>query len=301
MQTMFRMVVDQIRPRHAYQRIMYTTGFALMAVGAVHIVGLAIDPSGWWGTVSWRKPINFGLSFGLTLLTFGWVMGHVRHRPTLGPVVAWAVSIASSLEVAAVTIQRWRGVPSHFNTGTPFDNAVFSAMGLSVVVIAVITGVILIWAARDLRSQPVIWIASMSGLILILVASGVGSDLIVRGNEAVASTGQVPDSLTVGAAGSAKLAHFVGLHGIQVFAALAVLLGIGVLPDRTKRRLMLTAVLGWTLLYAVVFYQAYTGSSFWALDIPSAFVALVGLGFLSIVWRPALRGALPVARGVSVR
>ena len=302
MQTIFQPIIDQTRPRHSYQRIMYRTGVALMAVGVAHIAGLAFDPSGWWGTVSWRKPMNFGLSFGLTLLTFGWILGHTRRRPTFGPLVAWAVSIASALEVAAVSIQRWRGVPSHFNTATKFDNAVFSLMGLSVVVIAIVTVVLLVWAVRDLRGEPVVWIASVSGLILVLVASGVGSDLIARGNETVASTGQVPDSLTVGAAGSAKLAHFVGLHGIQVFSALTVLLGVGTLPEKTKRRLMLTAVLGWVAIYGVVLRQAYTGLSFWAMDVASVAVTMVGIGLLTIVWRPALRGVGPRLRSVeSVR
>jgi hypothetical protein len=67
--------------------------------------------------VSWRKPVTFGLAFGLALATLSWVSA----------VMAWARPAPGCLrrrrvaEVRVITVQAWRGVPSHFNTGTSPD------------------------------------------------------------------------------------------------------------------------------------------------------------------------------------
>jgi hypothetical protein len=34
---------------------------------------LVVTGGSWEGPVSWRKPMSFGLSFGVTLATIGWV------------------------------------------------------------------------------------------------------------------------------------------------------------------------------------------------------------------------------------
>ena len=51
---------------------------------------------------------------------------------------------------------------------------------------------------------------------------------------AAALAAAVPDVVLVGAAGSAKLAHAVSLHGLQVLALLALLLGRSGLTPRGR-------------------------------------------------------------------
>src|SRR5918993_4166544 len=115
--------------RTSYQSFLYAAGVLLLASGLVHSVVFLLDGGGWDGPLSWRKPILFGFSFGITVLSLGWVLSFLPRRRRLGWLLAGPLGVASVAEVLLITMQRWRGVPSHFNEATAFDAAVFNAMG----------------------------------------------------------------------------------------------------------------------------------------------------------------------------
>ncbi|MCH9682699.1 MAG: hypothetical protein K0V04_14785, partial [Deltaproteobacteria bacterium] len=124
-------------------------GLALLASGVLHIGVQLITGDPWAGPVSWRKPIVFGLSGGLTTLSLGWAIGALsatRWRR----ITTRAFVVAMALEVGLITLQAWRGVASHFNIATPTDIAVWSAMGVLVGIIAV---VVAIWTVQLWRQR----------------------------------------------------------------------------------------------------------------------------------------------------
>lgn len=274
--------VAAVAPVTGYQRFLYRVGVLLIAWGLVHLGVFVVDGGGWWGAVSWRKPFSFGVSFGLAALSIGWVLGQLPRRPRLGWAIAGVLGIASTVEVAMVTLQRWRGVPSHFNTGAVFDNAVFGIMGQSVALIGVALVVTFVWAAVERRTDQTVRVAVLTGLLLVLMASGIGSDLISRGTAEVAATGQIPGSVVIGAAGSGKLAHAVGLHGLQVLGALAVVLGLGSLAGRVRLRVMRIAAAAYTGLFAVVVAQAYGGRG--VLDLQPLAAAVLAVAVCALAW-----------------
>jgi len=63
----------QARP---IERVCYWLGAILAVAGLFHLVVFAVDGGPWYGPVSWRKPVTFGLSFGLTLITVAWVASY---------------------------------------------------------------------------------------------------------------------------------------------------------------------------------------------------------------------------------
>ena len=65
--------------------------------------------------------------------------------------VAGPLAVASVVEYAAITSQRWRGVPSHFNDATAYDSAVFGVMAASVAVIVVAVALLTLLVALPLR------------------------------------------------------------------------------------------------------------------------------------------------------
>lgn len=286
---MARQLWGCVRPTRPYQRLAYRVGAVLIASGIVHVAALVVEGDGWQGAVTWRKPIVFGLSFGLTAWAIGWALGQLPVRRGIGWTVAGLISAGSLVEVGLITMQRWRGVASHFNDATSFDAAVFSMMGTAVLVVAVGVVAVLAWALLDLRPSPVAWWASITGFGLMLVGSRVGVEMIARGEAMLEATGQVPAAVVFGPAGSAKLAHAAGLHGIQVLILLAVVLMLGTHTAAVQRTMIRTASMAYTLLVVLITGQAYAGRSVWDLSPARAVVGAVAVLVLVGIGASALR------------
>jgi hypothetical protein len=190
------------------------------------------------------------------------------------------LGVGSVVEVALITMQRWREVPSHFNHATVLDSAVFGAMGLSVALVVVATVVLFGWSAVQARGHAGARIAAVVGLFGVLAAGVIGKDMIDAGEEVVAATGQVPSELVFGAAGSAKLAHAVGLHGFQLLILLTIGLALGAYSASTRRRLVALGAAGWSAVFAAVVATAYAGRV-WTEPMP-AVAALGATGLVAI-------------------
>lgn len=65
MNGILRQIWLAVRPITAQQRFLWWCGTLLLASGAVHVVVAAVYWASWWGAVSWRKPVVFGMSFGI--------------------------------------------------------------------------------------------------------------------------------------------------------------------------------------------------------------------------------------------
>lgn len=179
-------------------------------------------------------------------------------------------------------MQRWRGVPSHFYRATGFDAGVWSAMGITILVVPVTVGVLLIAALVRFRGTPAARVAVVAGLVFALAAGYIGKDMARMGESVLDTTGHVPYSIVFGAAGSPKLAHALGLHGIQVLGLLAIGLEMGGLAARARMRVMLLAVAGFASLFAAVTVTAYMGRAWTAPALPMAVLSLAGVAGLLV-------------------
>ncbi|MBP5880169.1 hypothetical protein F3K20_39335 [Streptomyces scabiei] len=80
-----------------------------------------------------------------------------------------------------------------------------------------------------------------------------------------------------GAAGSAKLAHAAGLHGIQLLALLAILADTGRLGPRRAATVVAAAALGCTAAFAAVTATAYAGRAPYDPTVPLGILLAVGV------------------------
>src|ERR1700760_290947 len=134
---------DRSRISAMLRKLCYAVGAALIVSGLAHLAVLIVGGGTWFGPVSFRKPMTFGLSFGLTLITIAWVSSYLPLGPRLRRWSLGAFMVACVAEVALITVQAWRHVPSHFDMATPFDSVVARVLAAGgavlVAVIAVLT------------------------------------------------------------------------------------------------------------------------------------------------------------------
>ncbi|MFI0452965.1 hypothetical protein [Actinomadura sp. 6N118] len=194
----------------------------LIAAGLFHLAVFVVDGGPWEGPVSWRKPATFGLSFGLTLITVTWVASYLPLGERLRNVLLGVFAADCFVEVGGITLQAWRGVPSHINRETAFDSAVSTVLAAGGGVLIVVLGIMAVIAFRpNVGVSGDMRLALRAGFVTLMIGLATGAAMIARG-VIEANTGSQETAYAV--TGFLKLAHGVSLHGVLVLPALAWLL-----------------------------------------------------------------------------
>jgi hypothetical protein len=288
--TLVRNLVADLRPVRRPARVLYAGATAWLVSGLVHLVVLAANGWAWSGAVSFRKPLTFSVSIALLLATIGWVLDRLGDRPRLAGTIAWTLLVSSTVEVALITMQAWRGRASHFNTLAAGDAAVFVAMAVMVAVMSLCLVAVLVWSLVRPPQDRLVRLAVLGGLVLIMTGLGLGQWIIELGNDFVETHRAVPDTVMYGERGVAKFPHAVALHGIQLFILAAVLARRSVLTEAARRRAVRLVV--WSYAAVLVFASAQTIAGNGPLD-PTVWVAGLAASMAGIV-----AGFLRIGRGM---
>ncbi|MGW0873963.1 hypothetical protein ACWD3Z_26175 [Streptomyces sp. NPDC002740] len=227
-------------PRHRRYHLYEATALLLILSGLVHLVVFAVDGGPWNGPVSWRKPVTFGLSFGVTLLAVVRVTSYVRVGPRLRAVLLGVFAADCVVEVAGITLQAWRGVPSHLDMETPFDTAVSMTLAVGGGVLVVLLARFAVASFRHRPTGPAgMALAVRSGFAILLVALASGAAMIARG---VVLTRTGHQEAAYHSTASLKPLHGVSLHAVLVLPALAWLLSRTPWSESVRRRIVAAAV-----------------------------------------------------------
>ena len=221
------------------ERIGYAVGALLLISGIAHIAILAVTGESWVGPLSLRKPATFGLSFGITLVTIVWVTSFLPLADRTRVALLSIFTAASVVETALVSLQAWRGVPSHFNVETAFDAMVARVLAVGgIALVTVIVGL----TATAFRRNPAVPIslrrAIQMGFVALCIAMATGATMIARGMLLVFA-GHPTAAYATG--GALKPTHAVTMHGILVLPLLAWLLSFADWSERDRLRVVLLA------------------------------------------------------------
>lgn len=231
-------------------------------VGALgSTLGLFLDDRTLMGVNVWVKPLKFFLSVGIYTLTVGYLITYYPYSNTKKHVIRNLTSVTLLLEMAIITFQAARGVQSHYNTSSVFDAILFQSMGILIGINVFIMVLFVVDTIRlKLNTSKSVQYAILLGWIIVIFGSWAGGQMIAQmsHNVGVADGGEgLPLLNWSTVAGDLRVAHFFGLHAIQIIPLFAVGL------NRTKIlsvRSHLTTVLFFGLCYAgwlgFVFYQA---------------------------------------------
>ncbi len=251
------------------------------------------------GAPAWIKPMKFAVSITLYTGTLAWLLSYVTGHPRLVRWIAGLTALGFLVEIVGIFVQAARGVGSHFNVGTVFDGAIFSLMGTFVMVIWVMniaTAVLLMRQKMD--NQPFAWalrlgllvtaVGSILGFLMTMPTSGqlaamqAGEVVSIVGAHSVGVADGGPGLPFVGwstAGGDIRVAHFVGLHALQIVPLLGIFVNRRFrqrLSDGRRTALVVIGGLGYLGLVLLLLWQALRAQPLIAPD-ALTLAALAGL------------------------
>ena len=297
----------------SYQKALYIMGTLLFISGIFHYGVWLVQGGSMSGPISWRKPIIFGLSAGVTSLSLSWVMSFLPKHRIRGWLLAGSLGIAFIIEVFLIAMQQWRGVPSHFNFSTTFDSIVFSIMANMIILIEIIIVILTVWSLIALKgiSTSFVW-AIRLGLVLLVVSQIFGNLIVQNGLPKVLDfqTGEyisegTKSAYIFGEAGSMKMPHALTLHAIQLLPLLAFLLSFTNWSESGRTRAVIVAAVGYIGMVAVSTTQTFSGLALLDLSLLGALGLAVSVILIAMAYAIALIGlirtlVLNSSAGVSV-
>ncbi|MFE0133634.1 hypothetical protein ACFWY6_19005 [Streptomyces sp. NPDC059037] len=258
--------------------MLFAASMALLAV--VSAVGLVVDDRALVGAPIWAKPFKFAVSFIGFAPSLAWMLSMPDRGRRAGWWAGTVVALTSVIEMVVITGQVVRGKRSHFNHATPFDEALYNVMAVSVVILwlATLAVAVLLLRAR-IPDRASAW-TMRCGIALALAGAAIGFGMTqptpgqVRGSSPVvgAHSVGVPDGgpsmpltgwSTTG--GDLRIPHFFGMHALQLLPLL--LMGLLALAprftrladERVRLRLVLVAAGAYAAVFALVTWQALRG------------------------------------------
>ncbi|MET9376975.1 hypothetical protein ABZX98_23010 [Streptomyces sp. NPDC002992] len=255
---------------------------ALLAL--VSVGGLLFDDRMLVGVPIWTKPFKFAVSFIAYCMTLAWMLTLLPRGRRAGWWAGTVLAAASAVEMLLITTQVVRGRQSHFNNETPFDSALFQAMGITVVVLwlaALVIAVLLLRA--KILDRATAWSVRLGSLIALAGAAvgflmvqptpaqrAAGDDAGIVGAHSVGVPDGGPSMPVTGWAttgGDLRIAHFFGMHALQVIPLLLLAL-VALAPrfarlrdERVRLRLTLVASGTYAAVFALTTWQALRGQA----------------------------------------
>jgi hypothetical protein len=290
-------------------RTVVTAGVVVSAaLLAVAVAGLLLDDRVITGAPAWLKPAKFGVSITVYLLTLRWLLSCVRGHRRAVAVTGVVIAVGLVAELAYIGAQVVRGTTSHYNEATPLDAALYRSMGVLISVVFVATAVVGVLALRNRRLDAGVaaGIRWGVGVCLLGMAEAVlmvtNGDWNPTGGHTVGAPDGGPGMVLTGWSlqhGDLRVAHFAGLHALQVLPLLAWFLARRTgLDARTRARLVAVAGSAHAGLVVLLAWQALRGQPLLRPDASTllalgALVALAAIGVSVTLRVRAGGGPLP--------
>jgi hypothetical protein len=258
-------------------------GFIMAADLVFTMCGLVADRRVITGAPAWLKPAKFTLSTMIAAWSFAFCIASTRIWPRVTRALDMALATGLFIEIALIDIQAARGTTSHFNVSTPLDGAVWAVMGVSILCIWLAMLLLTVVLFRQPYASPAWGWSLRLGMVLALIGTGSGGLMTVPNSQQLAEahvSGRLPTvgAHTVGAPdggpglpvtgwsadhGDLRVAHFLGMHGLQVLPLLAWWIGRRRIAgeERTQVKLIFAIAASYLALFGLILWQAFRGQS----------------------------------------
>ena len=309
----------------SYRRPLVILSGTMVITVLIALIGLGVDPRIITGAPAWMKPFKFAVSILIYAGTLWVLLPAIADRPVFVRFVSWAVALGLAVEMVLIAIQVVRGTTSHFNFATEVDSLVFRIMGGTIMGVWVLTIIVAALFFRRHLAHPALTWGVRLGFIGAIIGMGVailmtfptpeqqqgaaaGMPELIRGAHTVGVADGGPGLPIVGwstVGGDLRIAHFIGLHALQVvplFALLLMRFSPSSLPAREQAQLTGVIGLAWIALTLLLMWQALRGQSITAPDgltVASFLAIAIGAGAVAvaILARSARMGTTAASEG----
>jgi hypothetical protein len=222
-------IIELITWMHQKNSILSVTGWLNVGLFLLAFVAYFFDSRTILGINPWIKPMKFTIS----LIFYVWTMIFILHYLTEGnpQKVSWysyLIGISMLIEIFLIFVQSYRGTTSHFNIQNILNTLIFNIMGVFILLNTIVLILISIdfFGLKSAHISPEMHRAIFFGLILMLLASfEAGFMLGINRHTVGAADGSsgLPFLNWSTKFGDLRIAHFVGMHAIQVLPLLVLL------------------------------------------------------------------------------
>lgn len=214
--------LQELKTRNA---VLYWFGWANVGT-AVVLLSLS-----WWypfdflGANAWHKPAKFALSTIIVAWSVGWYTGYLPQKAWIQR-FNWVVVATLGFEVGYIALQAARGMGSHFNNTTPLYAGLFALMALAASAATLAIGYVG-WRFTPQATPQLSDAYRLSirlGILLFVLFAFQG---FAMGSNLAHTIGAADGSLGLPFLGwsydygDLRMAHFIGMHDLQVLPLLA--------------------------------------------------------------------------------
>jgi hypothetical protein len=217
-------MIQQIRDRNA---ILFWLGSVHFALFTLLLAFFPFNNALVLGINSVIKPMKFAVSIGVFSWTMALILQFVDDVRKV-KIYSWAAVICLGFEQLAITLQALRGVTSHFNTTDTFGIVLYSLMGIFILTITLWTGFMTyIFIKQKAYNMPLaVSLGIKIGLIYCVIFSLFGGYFSgLEGHTVGAADGGAGLPLLNWSRfyGDLRVAHFFGIHSLQIIPLFALL------------------------------------------------------------------------------
>ncbi|ULQ57679.1 hypothetical protein KJS94_05630 [Flavihumibacter rivuli] len=210
------------------------------------------------GINSFIKPFKFFLSISILSFTQAWLLVYLEDQAAVKRYSKILV-ITMVIELVIITGQAARGRISHFNQSSYFDGALFTIMGISILVFTLWTASICWRFFRQKQfplwmSEGYIWGIRLGLLFFVIFAFEGGQMAAILHHSMPGPDGGpgLPVLNWSTSSGDLRVPHFFGMHSLQLLPVL----GYYFFPRKTS---LFIIAITWLLFVLLLYWQAIKG------------------------------------------
>ncbi len=236
--------------------VLFPFGLLMAAGGVVTGILSMSTTTQVMGINAFIKPMKFFFSVGIFAWTMAYFMTFLDNQRQV-TIYSWIAVVGLGYELLAITWQAAQGKQSHFNVQTPFDQAVFMSMGIVITIVVGWTGYIdyLYFKQSTFAIDPVLVASIRYGILIAVIFAFEGGIMgsLLRHTVGAADGGSGLPVLNWSTQhGDLRVAHFLGLHAMQILPLIAVML------LKTEQQVIIASVVYFVLVSATM-VQAFLG------------------------------------------